>query len=230
MRFKISRKGVVVGEFDFLEVVDALAEGRFTGKDYFWTEGMADWSLLSDFAEFNQRQAAAASAPAAARKAVASVSRERTRAPEEPRCPSCSSKSVQACGMGFAAGTRTSESLGISSRGRAYFRTGHSSSVLASALAPPTKSGPHIIFVILFLGGLVGCAFWYANYAPTDWRPIDQTEKWTRLVLAVLALVGGLWGIISGSIASDQEYSEAMREWEKQWFCKKCGAIFTPEL
>ncbi len=260
MRFKVSRNGIVIGEFDFLEVVDALAEGRLSGKDYFWTIGMTEWMLLSDFAEYNKKlvlkspqtsspakdnrsapssrvkkrslfkgvDAASASATPPSADLLSEVGSSHV--VSEPRCPSCASKSVQACGMGFASGTRTSESLGISSRGRAYFRTGRSSSLLASALAPPAKGGPNIIFVILFLGGMLGSALWYATYAPEDWRPVNQAEKWFRLTMALSALIGGLWGIFKGSISSDQEHAEAMKKWEKQWFCKKCGAIFTPSL
>ena len=260
MRFKVSRNGIVIGEFDFLEVVDALAEGRLSGKDYFWTIGMTEWMLLSDFAEYNKKlvlkspqtsspandnrsapssrvkkrslfkgvDAASASATPPSADLLSEVGSSHV--VSEPRCPSCASKSVQACGMGFASGTRTSESLGISSRGRAYFRTGRSSSLLASALAPPAKGGPNIIFVILFLGGMLGCAIWYATYGPENWRPVNQAEKWFRLSMALSALIGGLWGIFKGSISSDQEHADAMKKWERQWFCKKCGAIFTPSL
>lgn len=273
VRFKVSRDGKILGEYDFLEVVDALAEGRFSGKDYFWSTGMHEWKRLSDFAEYNKEQAGKSpSAPDfradgipdgrkdepsarskkrslfkglnedqttesrsqtdhARRMIHESPARGDAHVSSEPRCPSCSSKSVQACGMGFAAGTRTSESLGISSRGRAYFRTGRSSSILASALAPPSKGGANPVFALMLLGGLVGGAFWFAKYGTPDWYgKVNQMEKWSALFFVLLIIGGGLWGVVASSAESDKEHSEAMRKWEKQWFCKKCGAIFTPRL
>lgn len=273
MRFKVSRDGKILGEYDFLEVVDALAEGRFSGKDYFWSTGMDEWKRLSDFAEYNKEQAGTSPSASdthedgmpdgkkdgpsarAKKKSLfkgldedqATESRSRSsharkmsheylargddNVATEPRCPSCSSKSVQACGMGFAAGTRTSESLGISSRGRAYFRTGRSSSILASSLAPPRKEGANPVFAFMLLVSLVAAAFWYAKYGTPDWYgQTNQMQKWSALFFVLLILGVSLWGLISSSSESNREHSEAMSRWQRQWFCKKCGAIFTPRL
>ena len=231
MRFKISQKGKIIGDFEFLDVVDALAEGRFSGKDHFWEKGMAEWMPLKDFAEYNKAHTGGVS-PADHRKSPVDHDilddEGAGHVIAENRCPSCSSKSVQACGMGFAAGTRTSESLGVSSRGRAYYRTGRSSSILASALAPPAKPGANLFFVMLLLGGLLGCAFWFAKYGPADWRPVNQFEKWIALIVSLLAAGGGLWALIDDASRSSEEHAKAMERWHKQWYCKKCGAIFTP--
>jgi hypothetical protein len=231
VRFKISQKGKIIGDFEFLDVVDALAEGRFSGLDHFWEKGMTEWVPLKDFAEYNKTNPAGVSSSGGVKGAVDDDRFDglADSVVTESRCPSCSSKSVQACGMGFAAGTRTSESLGVSSRGRAYYRTGRSSSILASALAPPAKPGANLFFVILLLGGLLGCAFWYAKYGPTDWRPVNQFEKWTALIVSLLAAGGGFFALINDASRSSEEYAKAMERWHKQWYCKKCGAIFTPE-
>jgi hypothetical protein len=231
VRFKISQKGKVIGDFAFMDIVDALAEGRFSGKDHFWVQGMAEWMPLKDFAEYNKSHPGGVPASGSISPLVdddVPDAQEGDLVVAEKRCPSCSSKSVQACGMGFAAGTRTSESLGVSSRGRAYYRAGRSSSILASALAPPAKPNANVFFVLLLLGGLLGSAFWYAKYGPADWRPVNQFEKWSALIASLLAAGGGLWALFDDASRSAEEHAKAMERWYKQWYCKKCGAIFTP--
>jgi hypothetical protein len=231
MRFNISHNGKIVGDFSFMEVVAALSQDRFSSSDFFWTKGMKDWQPLSSFADFNASlpdqsviKPAPAPAPVTPRRSAEHA------VAAEPHCPSCNSKTVQACGMGFASGTRRSESLGISSRGRTYYRTGRSSSILASALAPPQKEGVSMIFVLMLLGGLFGCAVWYAKYASGYSSPFNQGEKWLGLLLAIGATAGGLWGISADSARTSQEHAGAMAKWNKQWYCKKCGSIFIPNL
>jgi len=233
VKFKISKKGKIIGDFTFFEVVDGLAEGRLTGSDYFWTQGMGEWIPLKDFSDYDHSQVntgGMVQVPSVSGPDMVPENNVKAVSSFEPRCPSCTSKSVQACGMGFAAGTRASESLGVSSRGTMYYRTGRSASFLAAALAPPVKSGANILFVIIFLGGLLGTALWYAKYGPADWRSVDQGEKWMTLVVALLASIGGLVALVADATRTSAEHEEAIKRWQKQWYCKKCGTIFTPDI
>ncbi len=236
MKYSVSQDGKVIGDFSTEEIVNALAEGRLTGGDHFWRKGMDGWMPLREFSKHRRVHKKPSStdghvepdyAADAERAQLAALKGRADSSSREPQCPSCGSKSVQASGMAFAAGTRTSESVGVSSRGRFFYRTGRSSSLLASALAPPQKRGANAFFVLLFFGGLLGGVYWYLKYNANGWRAEEQGQKWMGLVLVMVALVLGVCGWVWSAMADGKEHAQAMDEWSKQWFCKKCGHTFT---
>jgi len=218
--FKISRDGKVMGDYTFFEVVDGLSDSRFTGSDYFWTPGMKAWRSLHDFAEFNQSFKPPTESNSTNEKSSATDNSDENRPKPrqvEPHCPTCHSRSVQSFEMGYASGTRQFESVGFSSRGRASYRTGHSSTLLASSLSPPDKSSGSVIYIIFFVLGLIGL------YLSLTFP--GNTLIYSASAVSFSGFCFWQWG--KSTAIEDAEYQKAMEEWKTQWFCKKCGAIFT---
>ena len=198
-------------------------------SDYAWATGMAEWKQLADLGyqppeKVNlpaQSQPTASLVRPAERATV-------SRVPDEPRCPSCGSKSVQAASMAYAAGTRDSESVGISSRGRAYYRVGRSASRLANALAPPSPDGPNPIFGFLmvasFFLGVRGC-----TTAPSVFNGTgkDDPAGWAMMIFAVLLFFVFFYFRHQSSLESQAQFDVQMNNYSQKWFCKKCGVTFT---
>jgi H+/Cl- antiporter ClcA len=99
--------------------------------------------------------------------------------------------------------------------------------LLASALAPPQKRGTNAFFVLLFFGGLFGGIYWYLKYASNGWRDGEEGQKWMGLGLVIFALISGVCGWVWSAMTDGKEHAQAMDQWSKQWFCKKCGHTFT---
>lgn len=220
--FKISRSKKILGDFTLLEVIDGLAEARFTGNDYFWTDGMDDWRKLNDFAEFIKNDKPPEDSNGAVTKLKSDppphkISSNDAESMPEPRCPACGSRSIQSFKMIYASGTRNFESIGFSSRGRAYYRTGHSASLLTSAAAPPSQSNSSgfLWFLAAVMAGGAIFAFTIPGFG------------WVMSIIAIAVAVYLARMAINENVKEDADYKEAMSEWDKEWLCKKCGTTFT---
>ncbi len=49
MAIKVARGGKVIGEFEAKEIPWRIEQGVLLNTDYYWTEGMKDWTPLSDY-------------------------------------------------------------------------------------------------------------------------------------------------------------------------------------
>ena len=229
LKYKVARQGKIIGEYQAGAIQRMIDSGSLMASDYAWATGMAEWKQLADLGyqppeKVNlpaQSQPTASLVRPAERATV-------SRVPDEPRCPSCGSKSVQAASMAYAAGTRDSESVGISSRGRAYYRVGRSASRLANALAPPSPDGPNPIFGFLmvasFFLGVRGC-----TTAPSVFNGTgkDDPAGWAMMIFAVLLFFVFFYFRHQSSLESQAQFDVQMNNYSQKWFCKKCGVTFT---
>ena len=229
LKYKVARQGKIIGEYQAGAIQRMIDSGSLMASDYAWAPGMAEWKQLADlgYQPPEKVNLPAQSQPTASLVRPAERATVR-RVPDEPRCPSCGSKSVQAASMAYAAGTRDSESVGISSRGRAYYRVGRSASRLANALAPPSPDGPNPIFGFLmvasFFLGVRGC-----TTAPSVFNGTgkDDPAGWAMMIFAVLLFFAFFYFRHQSSLESQAQFDVKMNNYSQKWFCKKCGVTFT---
>ena len=229
LKYKVARQGKIIGEYQAGAIQRMIDSGSLMVSDYAWATGMAEWKQLADLGyqppeKVNlpaQSQPTASLVRPAERATV-------SRVPDEPRCPSCGSKSVQAASMAYAAGTRDSESVGISSRGRAYYRVGRSASRLANALAPPSPDGPNPIFGILMFGSFIlgarGCA---AASPLLNGTGNTDSGGWVTMFFGVVMFCVFMYFRHQSSLESQAQFDVQMNNYSQKWFCKKCGVTFT---
>ena len=229
LKYKVARQGKIIGEYQAGAIQRMIDSGSLMASDYAWATGMDRWKHLSDL---GYQPPVKVNLPAQPQP-TASLVRPEARAtvrrvPDEPRCPGCGSKSVQAASMAYAVGTRDSESVGISSRGRVYYRVGRSASRLANALAPPSPDGPNPIFGFLmvasFFLGVRGC-----TTAPSVFNGTgkDDPAGWAMMIFAVLLFFVFFYFRHQSSLESQAQFDVQMNNYSQKWFCKKCGATFT---
>ena len=229
LKYKVARQGKIIGEYQAGAIQRMIDSGSLMASDYAWATGMAEWKQLADlgYQPPEKVNLPAQSQPTASLVRPAERATVR-RVPDEPRCPSCGSKSVQAASMAYAAGTRDSESVGISSRGRAYYRVGRSASRLANALAPPSPDGPNPMFGFLmvasFFLGVRGC-----TTAPSVFNGTgkDDPAGWAMMIFAVLLFFAFFYFRHQSSLESQAQFDVKMNNYSQKWFCKKCGVTFT---
>ncbi len=228
-KYKIARQGVIIGEYQVGSIQRMIDAGDLLSTDYAWTNGMAEWKRLTELgfqppSEVRPKPAPATSGDHAEARAQTTA----RRVAHEPSCPGCGSKSVQAASIGFAAGTRDSESVGVSSRGRVYYRIGRSASRLANALAPPSAEGPNPIFGFLMVGafflGVRGC-----TTAPSvlNGTGKDDPAGWAMVFFAVILFFMFFYFRHQSAMESEAQHDLRMKDYSRKWFCKKCGAVFS---
>jgi rubredoxin len=227
--YKVARQGKIIGEHKAGAIQRMIDAGSLMVSDHAWTAGMAEWKQLADLGYHPPEKVNLPPQPQSPGSLVRpEASAKVRRVPDEPRCPGCGSKSVQAASMAYAVGTRDSESVGISSRGRVYYRVGRSASRLANALAPPSPDGPNPIFGILmfasFILGARGCAA-----ASPLFNGTGNTDSggWVTMFFGVVMFFVFMYFRQQSSSESESEFNEQMEDYSQKWFCKKCGATFT---
>ncbi len=229
LKYKVARHGKIIGEHKAGAIQRMIDAGSLMVSDHAWAAGMAEWKQLADLGyqppeKVNLSQQSQ-STGSLARPAASATGR---RVPDEPRCPGCGSKSVQAASMAYAGGTRDSESVGISSRGRVYYRVGRSASRLANALAPPSPDGPNPIFGILMFGSFIlgarGCA---AASPLLNGTGNTDSGGWVTMFFGVVMFFVFMYFRHQSSLESKSEYNEQIKDYSQKWFCKKCGVTFT---
>ena len=229
LKYKVARQGKIIGEYQAGAIQRMIDSGSLMASDYAWATGMAEWKQLADlgYQPPEKVNLPAQSQPTASLVRPAERATIR-RVPDEPRCPSCGSKSVQAASMAYAAGTRDSESVGISSRGRAYYRVGRSASRLANALAPPSPDGPNPIFGILMFGSFIlgarGCA---AASPLLNGTGNTDSGGWVTMFFGVVMFFVFMYFRHQSSLESQAQFDVQMNNYSQKWFCKKCGVTFT---
>lgn len=229
LKYKVARQGKIIGEHKAGAIQRMIDAGSLTVSDHAWAAGMAEWKQLADLGYQPPEKVTLPAQPQPTTGWVRPAEKAAVRrVPDEPRCPGCGSKSVQAASMAYAAGTRDSESVGISSRGRVYYRVGRSASRLANALAPPSPDGPNPIFGILMFGSFIlgarGCA---AASPLLNGTGNTDSGGWVTMFFGVVMFFVFMYFRHQSSLESKSEYNEQIKDYSQKWFCKKCGVTFT---
>lgn len=198
-QYRIARDGVEVGVYDLETVRRYLGLGNLRPTDHAWKDGMDGWKTL---AELNL---AVPAAPA-------------PKAPPVPDCcPNCGSDNIRTARAIHMAGTSTSMTTGSSFGGssslgsprrtsrRSWFSHRVTSSKLAEELAPPQPglSLPRIKQAIWILISLP-----FPPLFLLTWIPIVKLNKSPKILQAKL------------------RHERALAEYERTWYCSKCGKKF----
>jgi len=143
------------------------------------------------------------------------------------RCPHCGSSSVQKSSAFYEQGVR--ESVGsstgwfLTSRGSvgvgSWKRHSQSQSLAASRNAPQYVISPKSWLVVLAGFAL---SFWPISYMWDAFWDLDLGGVLLYFILAFL-LIGAA---MIGAIILNTDGREAMKAWESQWYCRKCGGLF----
>lgn len=140
-------------------------------------------------------------------------------------CPDCGSRNVKKSSAVVQQGTRTASGTSrggwISSAGRVGVSGRKYSSVSTTGAtdlnAPPAASQPMIGALVLMILAVV-------------WVPISISNILTLILGEFLLIVVGSIVLMAMFIRPSATDSAALEQWKRQWYCLRCGNLFSAEL
>jgi hypothetical protein len=146
------------------------------------------------------------------------------------RCPHCSSTSTKTLPMIYGAGSSTSSSIWVTSRGRLGSRSGSRQTRLASAASPPRAPSAVLGFIGMMLVVVIVWIILANLIAPIarlipDPNLATLFQKFSPLLMLALPAIIFL-GWVLRHRAKKRRYLPRMAAWEQTWMCQKCGATW----
>lgn len=142
-------------------------------------------------------------------------------------CPNCNSDSIQKVSIIYESGTNDSSGFGVGygSGSKLIFLPFEekTQTKLAQKLAPPEKAHPFLSSIGIIIGINIIVFFIYIF---TD--KLDNYDKISRYVFYI-SLIFAFINLINGIRYNRSKWPHIMEEWDKLYFCYKCGHIFKLE-
>lgn len=224
-RYKISRQGQVIGEFEASAIPGLLSEGRLSFADHGWTSGMSDWKTLRELG-FTAASADGRPAPAYAQHPAPPgqaalpamlTARDWEAMPEGPMpssCPKCVSPDIRSFGILFQQGSQVGTSVGMTFSGQVGGMVTGAQTHLAASTQPPARGGDGAGMIILFGLGLALIVYF------------SMDMGFFGGFFGIALGIGSLYLAFLSHSRADREHAKQMYRWKSSWCCMKCGYRF----
>lgn len=141
-------------------------------------------------------------------------------------CPNCSNENTQLLSIAYSSGIYTSEAITrrASTSLHSHTTVTVNQSELSRQAAPPEKLSVLFPIKVGIIAGLL--------LPPVLTWLLPQGKVWNILVLSIFLGVVGLsvYSAYRSFTYNRADWVASMEQWQRQYLCTRCGAVFEPEV